>query len=351
MIRSIRHSPLFRSCYPIAYLSCVLIALSACERPPADSSVGSPAASSDAPLKLGFIVKQPDEPWFQLEWKFAQQAADDLGFHLIKIGATDGEKVLSAIDSLAAAGAKGFVICTPDVRLGPAIVARARSLNLKLIAVDDQFIGPDGLPMSDVHYLGISARKIGESVGTALFQEMKSRNWPLDQTAACVVTFEELDTARQRTDGQIQALIDSGFPSDRIFKAPEKSTDVPGSLDAANVLLTQHPDVKRWLVCSMNDNGVLGAIRALEGRGFTADNVVGIGINGTDCIVEFEKPTPTGFFASVLLSARAHGYHTAEMLYKWVASGVEPPLDTRTTGIMINRDNFRQVLREQGIRD
>ena len=36
---------------------------------------------------------------------------------------------------------------------------------------------------------------------------------------------------------------------------------------------------------------------------------------------------PTGFFASILLAPKRHGYETAEMLYKWVKDGVEPPLD------------------------
>lgn len=31
-------------------------------------------------LKLGFLVKQPEEPWFQTEWKFADKAGKDLGF-------------------------------------------------------------------------------------------------------------------------------------------------------------------------------------------------------------------------------------------------------------------------------
>ena len=38
-----------------------------------------------ANLKLGFIIKQPDEPWFQLEWKFAEAASKKYGFELIKI--------------------------------------------------------------------------------------------------------------------------------------------------------------------------------------------------------------------------------------------------------------------------
>jgi L-arabinose transport system substrate-binding protein len=52
----------------------------------------------------------------------------------------DGEKTLSAIDSLAANGAKGFVICPPDVSLGPAIMAKAKLNGLKVIAVDDRFV-------------------------------------------------------------------------------------------------------------------------------------------------------------------------------------------------------------------
>jgi L-arabinose transport system substrate-binding protein len=326
-----------------ALLALALLPLAAC------GSKGDGAGSKPA-VTLGFVVKQPEEPWFQLEWKFADEAARQHGFALTKIGATDGEKTLAAIDNLAALGAQGFVICTPDVRLGPAIVARAKSHGLKLIAVDDQFVGPDGRFMTDVHYLGISARKIGESVGEALLAEARQRGWKLDEVGVCAVTYEELDTARERTDGAIDVLTKAGVAAGRIFKAPEKTTDVPGAFDAVNTLLTQHPEFKRWLVCGMNDSAVLGAVRATEGRGLAAADVIGIGINGTDCIVEFEKPTPTGFFASVLLTPRRHGFETAEMLYKWVTQGVEPPLDTRTTGILITRANFRQVLKEQGIR-
>jgi L-arabinose transport system substrate-binding protein len=301
-------------------------------------------------IKIGFVVKQPEEPWFQLEWKFAQQAADKDGFELIKIAAPDGEKALGAIDNLAASGAQGFVICTPDVKLGPAIVAKAQNADLKVIAVDDQFIGSDGKPMTDVPYLGISARKIGQSVGQALIDEMKKRNWSQDDTGVCVITFDELDTAHERTEGAIEAMEAAGFPENRIFKAPQKTSDVPGAFDAANILLTQHPEVKRWLICGMNDSAVLGAVRATEGRGFNADNVIGIGINGTDCIAEFEKPAKTGFYASVLLQAKLHGYQTADMMYNWIKNGAEPPRDTRTIGVLIDRDNFQRVLKDQGIR-
>jgi len=301
------------------------------------------------PVRIGFLVKQPDEPWFQNEWKFAQQCADSFGFTLIKIGATDGEKVLSAIDNLAAQGVGGFVICAPDVRLGAAIVGRARTHDLKVLSVDDRLVGADGAFIADVPHLGISAEEIGKTVGRALHAEMMNRGWDTAGTAVCAVTWEELQTTRERTDGAIGALIGAGFPAARIFKAPQRVADIPGAFDAVNAMLVQHPDVKRWLVCGNNDNAVLGAVRAMEGRGYDASSVIGIGINGTDCIVEFQKDRPTGFFASILLSPRQHGFDTAEMMYRWIREGVVPPPETYTAGILITRETFAEILAGQGL--
>ncbi len=127
-----------------------------------------------------------------------------------------------------------------------------------------------------------------------------------------MVTYNELETARERTVGAKDALVKAGFPADKIHETPQKTTDVPGAFDAVNTLLTQRPEVKHWLFFGMNDSAVVGAVRAAEGRQFTAENVIGIGINGTDAIPEFERPEPTGFFGSMLLSAQEHGYNTAE---------------------------------------
>src|SRR5690242_13476774 len=338
-----------------AALMCGVLALTGCDRGSgksgsgAGSTTNSAGGGSSGGVKIGFLVKQPDEPWFQTEWQFAQKAADENGFELLKIGTPDGEKALAAIDNLAANGAKGFVICTPDVRLGPAIVAKAKADGLKVMTVDDQFVGPDGKFLTDVPHLGVAARDVGHVSGQALADEFKRRNWPIEQTAACIVTFEELDTARERTDGIIEKLVENGFPKDRIFKAPQKTTDIPGSFDAANVLITQHGDVKYWLAAGMNDSATLGAVRALEGRGFTADNAVAIGINGTDCIDEFKKPKVTPFFGSVLMEANVHGHDTAVAMYKWITQGIEPPKTRFTGGVLISRSDFEQQLKEHGM--
>lgn len=333
----------------LAGLAAAAALFSGCSKQAGDVGKSSAAPASAKAIKIGFLVKQPEEPWFQYEWKGADKAGAQHGFSVIKIGVPDGEKTLAAIDSLAANGAQGFVICTPDVRLGPAIHAKAKAAGLKVVTVDDRFVSADGKFLAEVPYLGMSATEIGRTSGATLAAEMKHRGWSASDTAACIVTFEELDTARQRTDGIIAALKEAGFPADRIFKAAQKTTDIPGSFDAANALLAQKSGVKHWLVAGMNDTATLGAVRATEGNGFKAPDVIGVGINGTDCLDELRKPAPTGFYGSIYVSAPTEGFLTAELLYFWIKDGKVPPPETWTPGRLITRENFETVLKSEGI--
>src|ERR1700688_4362261 len=146
-------------------------------------------------VKIGFVVKQPEEPWFQDEWRFAEQAAKEKGFTVIKIGAVDGEKVITAIDNLASQKAQGFIICPPDVKLGPGIVAKAKIHNLKFMTVDDRLVDGKGNPIESVPHMGISATEIGKQVGNAIAEEIKKRNWNMSEVGAIRITYEQLPTA------------------------------------------------------------------------------------------------------------------------------------------------------------
>lgn len=306
-------------------------------------------AGAGEKLVLGFIVKMPEENWFQMEWAGADRVAKEKGFEMLKIAGQDGEKTLAAIDTIASRGGKGFVICTPDVRLGPAIMTKANSLGLKVITVDDQFVDGDGKPMTSVPYVGLSAYKIGNQVGQAIFDQAKARGWNLNESGVCVVTFDELATAQERTGGAVDKLLELGWPKDNIFYTAQRTTDIPGAFDAANTLLTQQPEIKNWGACGLNDNTVLGAVRAMEGRQFKPENIVGVGLGGAECKIELEKSQLTGFYGSAFISAISHGIIPTEMLYDWVVNGKEPPKETKTAGILITRENFRQVYKEAGM--
>ncbi len=302
------------------------------------------------PVKIGFLVKQPEEPWFQTEWAFAEKAAKDKGFTLLKIAVPDGEKTLAAIDSLAANGAKGFVICPPDVSLGPAIVAKAKLNDLKVMAVDDRFVDAKGKFMEDVPYLGMAAFEVGQQQGAAMAAEAEKRGWKWDDTYAVINTYNELDTGKKRTDGSVEALKKAGLPADHIIFAPQKTLDVPGSMDSTTSALVKLPSgAKHLIIGGMNDNTVLGGVRATESAGFKAEQVIGIGINGTDAIGELKKPN-SGFFGSMLPSPHEEGYQTASMMYEWVTTGEEPPKYTAMDKVtLITRANFQQELEKIGL--
>ena len=308
--------------------------------------VGQTKAADE--VKIGFVVKQPEEPWFQDEWKFAEQAAKEKGFTVVKIGAVNGEKVATAIDSLGAQKAQGFIICTPDVKLGQGIVAKAKQYNLKLMTVDDRLVDGKNKPIEDVPHMGISAYEIGKQVGKALADEMKKRNWNMSEVGAIRVTYEELPTAHDRATGATDALIAAGFPKENIIDAPQAKTDTENAFNAANVALTKNPKFHKWIAFGLNDEAVLGAVRAAEGRGYKTDSMIGVGIGcAASALNEFKKPEQTGFFGTVLI--KRHGYETSLDMYDWIVSGKEPPKLTLTSGQLMTRENGSEVRHEMGL--
>ena len=94
----------------------------------------APAATR---VMIGFLVKMPEQAWFINEVAAAQATDREHDFDVVVIGTPDGERLMAALDNIAVQGVQGFVVCAPDVRLGPAVVARARAVGLTVVTVDD----------------------------------------------------------------------------------------------------------------------------------------------------------------------------------------------------------------------
>lgn len=313
------------------------------------ASLGSAQAQSDD-VKIGFIVKKPEQAWFINEQQAATDVGEELGFQVVRLGGEDGQEVLSAIDNLYAQGAQGFVICPPDVRLGPAIMNRAEQYGMKVVTVDDQFVTSNGEPMEGVPHLGMSGTKIGQQVGEAIATEMDARGWDPQDVGALRITNNELPTAVERTDGATQALLASGFPEANIFDAPQQSTDTSGAFSAASPVLSQRGDYEHWVIYALNEESVLGGVRATEQYGLAAEDVIGVGINGSGAaFAEFSRNSPTGFHGTVAVSSTMHGRQTAEDLHRWISEGEEPQANTETTGTLMTRDNWEQVRADLGL--
>jgi L-arabinose transport system substrate-binding protein len=300
-------------------------------------------------VKIGFLVKQAEEPWFQDEWRYAEQAAKDKGFTLVKIGVPNGEKMIAAIDNLAAQKAQGFVICAPDVKLGTAVERAARRNNMKVISVDDRLVDGSGKPIASIPHMGISGYAIGKQVGEGIAAEIKARKWNMADVGAIRVAYDQLPTAKERTMGAIDALKAAGFVAANIIDAPQAKTDTESAFNAANIALTKNARFKYWVAVGLNDEAVLGAVRAAEGRGIKADSMIGVGIGGAKAAEnELSKPAATGFFGSVMISAKEHGYQTSVNLYQWITGKGTPPAEVQTRGMLMTRANQADVRKQMG---
>ena len=312
------------------------------------SSLGAAQAAEE--VTIGFIVKKPEQAWFINEQRAATSLGEEKGFEVVSMAGEDGQQVLSAIDNLYAQGAQGFVICPPDVRLGPAIMRRAEKYDMKVVTVDDRFLGANGEPMEDVPHLGMSGYKIGQQVGNAIAKEMQARGWNPEEVAALRITNYELPTAKDRTDGATDALLEAGFKKANIFDAPQQNTDTSSAFKAASPVLSKHGEFKHWVIYALNEESVLGGVRASEQYGLSADQVIGVGINGSGAaFAEFQREKPTGFHGTVAVSSTMHGLQSASNLYHWITEGEKPPANTETTGQLMTRDNWRQLREEMGL--
>ncbi len=294
--------------------------------------------------RIGFVTKMPEQAWFLSEAKAARAVGAARGYTVVTLGAPDGERLMTAIDNLATQGARGLVVCAPDVRLGPAVRHRAAVLGLKLLTVDDRFLGPDGRPLLDVPHLGMSGRKIGEQVGATVIEEMRRRGWNPTTVGVLRMTSQELPTAVERVEGATAALVAGGVARDRMFDAPLKATDTESANTASGPVLSRHDEIKRWAIVSVNEETVLGGVRATEQFGLPAADVIGVGIGGAGAaIAELSKAGPTGFYATIAVSSIGHGRRTTEALIDWIEHGRRPPADTATTGTVMTRANWRAV--------
>ena len=327
--------------------------LGGCTPPPSETKTDTTKPSTNVAakdVKIGFIVKSLSDTWFPVEIAFAKKEADKLGCTLLSQEAKTGEAVLSTIDSMAAQGAKGIIICSPETQLGPAIEAKCKEKGLKLMSVDDQLVA-DGKPMDAVPHLGISAEKIGNLVGTTIADEAKKRGWNMAEVGAIAVLKEDLETARQRVNGAKAELTKAGLPEANFFVAPWLgAVDVASANDAANIVLTQHGQIKKWVCLSSNDDGTMGAVRAVESHKIPVTDIIGVGINGGPPVKEeFDSGKATGLFGSILLSPSQHGGQTVQMMFDWLTKGTEPQKVTLTSGTAITRANYKEAMAKESL--
>ena len=159
----------------------------------------APMAVQAEDIKIGYINKMGDHPWFVAEVAGAAEAAQEGGAEFVSQDVQfNADLTITTLDTMIGDGVDGIAIVVPDRALGPVVAARAAEAGVPLVAVDDDITDEDGNP---VPYVGLNAFAIGERVGEELANFYKEMGW--DKGSVGIVSIEDrkADTCMQRNGG------------------------------------------------------------------------------------------------------------------------------------------------------
>lgn len=291
------------------------------------------------------IYKAGDQTWFIDEGNAAKAAAEEAGYEFIYVDAKmSPEEYLKDIDNAVANQAAGIVTCIPDQTLSQAAIDKAEEAGIPIVAADDALQQDDGTKLAP--WVGINAYVIGEANGEWL------ANYAIDNgllekegVGVLIMTMDTVSSCVPRAEGEFAKFTElcPDFPEDLIFFADYDGTTDKGNTAAAAVF-TAHPEITTWLVTGANEEGTIGACRALETAGLDADAcVVGLGAYMAKDEWNDKGADGTCMKAAAYFSSDSVGRGSIEVLLDVIA-GNEVPMETAVDAIVVTPENYKEVM-------
>ncbi len=305
--------------------------------------LGTGAVAQDT--SFAYINKLDDNAWFVNEVAGAQDEAAKLGVTLTHQGVqSDSNKAMNALETAIAAGVKGVIIVVPDQAIGPAVIKRTKEAGIPVIAVDDGILDETG---AAAPFVGFEAKAIGKQVGDTIVGFHKSLGWgdaAASDTFVLSIEVQGLSVCMDRNNAANEVLKSSlGITDAQIIHIPYDPGSLDKALSATSQTIVGIPQAKRFLIDACNDDGVLGAVRALEQAGVATADIIGVGINGQMACEEFKKAEDTGLRASVYVDSRVHGATAVKLMHALVAEGTPIPERTIIDGTVITKADNKGV--------
>jgi len=303
------------------------------------ATMGASIAAADDDVRIGYINKMGDHPWFVAEVQGARETAEAAGASFLAQDVqSNADLTITTLDTMIGDGVDGIAIVVPDRALGPVVAARAADAGVPLIAVDDDIYFEDG---SQVPYVGINSYNIGLNVGQALAAIYQEEGWSEHNVAVASIEDRSADTCMERNRGAEDAFLEavSDISRDDIIRVAYDNTMV-NAIDVMTTTLTANPTATHWVFYACNDDGVLGAARAMENSGYPAEAGLGIGIDGSRVCDAFGNDRRSAYRGSMWLNSYNHGATAVQLLLASIQDGSELPELTYSDPEFINFDNF-----------
>jgi L-arabinose transport system substrate-binding protein len=305
-----------------------------------DSGDGGSAGEK---AKFGLITQLSVHPYFVEEANGARAEARRLGVDLQVVDSgLESAKVISLTRTLITSEVDGLAIVPSNTEIGPRVTSLAERADIPLVASDSPLEDAGG---KAVPFVGLDNEESGVQVGEIVARIYGEEGWSPENTYYANVE-APFQACLQRTNAAVETFrkANPDFPEDHVIKVPYDSTSKKAN-DAMRATLTANPDAEHWLISACNDDGVDGALRALQNKGFPVGNVIGVGLGANLACQVFTKPyLSEGMRASTYLDPTAIGGGVVKRLYQLGVEEKDVPANTYIPTPEVNADNYQDKI-------
>ena len=289
------------------------------------------------------IYKAGDQTWFIDEGAAAEAAAKEAGYDFTYVDAKmSPEEYLRAIDNAIANNAAGVVTCIPDQTMSQAAVDKLAEAGIPVVAADDALQTADGTKIAP--WVGINAYVIGEANGAWVAEYAKANDLVNDpECALLILTMDTVSSCVPRAEGEYDKFTElcPEFDTAKIYKADYDGTTDKGNTAAAAVF-TAHPEITKWLVTGANEEGTIGALRALESAGLDGESCV-VGLGAYMAKDEWKKEGESAMKAAAYFSSLSVGAGSVEVLLQ-IIDGQEVTMKTAVDAVVVTPETYVEVM-------
>lgn len=321
------------------------IMLWGCGSSSSEQSKGTASSGTEGKkIVIAGIYKAGDQVWFIDEGKAAEKMAKEMGAaNFLFIDAKmNPDTYLQAIDNVIAQKVDGVVTCIPDQKLSKVIVDKLKEAGIPVVAADDALQDESGKKLAP--WVGINAYKIGQVNGEWMANYVKNNVLENDTEAGVLIlTMDTVSSCVPRTKGEEEKFkeILPNYSNEKIFKA-DYNGETDKGFNAAAAIITAHPEIKKWMVMSANEEGAVGAVRALEQAGLDRSSCV-IGLGGYLAKDEYKKEY-SAMKAATFFSSDAIGGTSVKVLMDYILKKTEIPMETAVDALVVTKDNYKDIM-------
>ncbi|MEU0502652.1 substrate-binding domain-containing protein [Nocardia sp. NPDC005998] len=324
------------------------LAVSACSSGKDDDSKATGPQHTSGSISLVYAQKQGDQEYFIGEAEGAKAKAKELGIDLKVVNlASDANRAVTEVQNAVNQKASGVIVVVPDPSVGPQVAQLAKAGGVALLTSDDQVCtnGPDPSSCAKdnlVPRVGFSGTQMGTEVGTRAGQDFKKAGWKPEETAIIDAWKQDVTVCTDRVKANQKAFREAAGVDVKVIEVGTDNTpsDAQNKISAT---VSGNRSVKNWIVMGCNDENVSGGVAAIQNAGYSADNVLGVGLGAYLACKEWRGGKPTGFKAALFINGKDVGALSVQTMYDYLKNGKQMPPEAYAPTKMVDSTNWQQA--------